>query len=73
MNCARLGFSVSAKAGNAVKRNLFRRRVKQLFRENTTLKKKEIDIIVFPVGKLEHSSYKGLKEDVKKLSKVFTE
>lgn len=62
----RYGFSVSGKAGNAVKRNLFRRRIKQLIRQ--TEKIVEIDIIVFPVGKLETSNYKGLKEDFEELT-----
>lgn len=61
----RYGFSVSGKAGNAVKRNLFKRRIKQLIRE--TYERIEADIVIFPAGNLERSNYQGIKEDYESL------
>lgn len=57
----RLGFSLSAKSGNSVKRNLMRRRLRNLSREkgmNTGA-----DVVIIPEGRLSKSNWESLSED----------
>jgi len=67
LGSVRLGFSVSAKTGNAVKRNLFKRRLRQFSVE----KKVHIgfDAVIFPVKPLKQVNWRGVKADMEKLVK----
>ncbi|MEN8207651.1 MAG: ribonuclease P protein component [Candidatus Fermentibacteria bacterium] len=57
----RLGFSLSARSGNAVKRNLIRRRIKGLADQNR--KRIAADIVILPAGKLSDARWQDIKED----------
>lgn len=61
----RLGFSLSARSGNAVKRNLMRRRIKGL----TGLNQKRVgaDIVILPSGKLQDARWMDIRKDFEKL------
>ena len=61
----RLGFSLSAKSGNAVKRNLMRRRIKGLTRQND--KRVGADIVILPSGKLQDAIWMDIRDDFEKL------
>ncbi len=58
----RLGFSVSAKTGNSVERNLFKRRLRQYSVEKEV--EQGFDAVVFPEKKLVSISWKDMKEDI---------
>jgi|TARA_B100000749_G_scaffold248963_1_gene213231 ribonuclease P protein component len=45
---SRLGIAVSKKFGNAVKRNLFKRKVREYFRKSEEISGKNLDILVSP-------------------------
>ena len=62
----RLGFSVSAKTGNAVQRNLFKRRLRQYSVEKRVLS--GYDAVIFPQVPLEGISWEEMKKDMEKLS-----
>lgn len=64
----RLGFSLSAKSGNAVKRNLMRRRIKGLNRQNG--KRVGVDIVILPAGKLKDARWVDIREDFMKLMSI---
>ncbi len=57
----RLGFSLSAKSGNAVKRNLIRRRIKGLAAQRG--KSVGADIVILPAGKLRDARWADIKVD----------
>ena len=57
----RLGFSLSAKSGNAVKRNLLRRRLRHLAEEKG--KSKGADVVIMPEGKLSAGNWKTVQKD----------
>ncbi|MFO8183757.1 MAG: ribonuclease P protein component [Candidatus Aegiribacteria sp.] len=59
----RLGFSLSAKSGNAVSRNLMRRRIRSLARG----KRVGADIVILPVGGLEGLKWQAVKRDFDEL------
>lgn len=61
----RLGFSVSRKTGNAVERNLFRRRMRHLAREAPT--GQGFDAVVTPRLKLRETGWTALREDFEML------
>jgi ribonuclease P protein component len=62
----RLGFSVSAKTGNAAKRNLFKRRLRQYSVEKTVVS--GYDAVIFPLVPLESTDWKGIREDMERLT-----
>ncbi len=68
LGCIRLGFSLSAKSGNAVKRNLFRRRLKQFSveKDQTT----GFDAVILPADKLVSVCYRDLIEDMEQLCQL---
>ena len=61
----RLGFSLSAKCGNAVKRNLMRRRIKGIAEKNS--EGLGADIVILPAGKLRDVRFQDIKDDFKKM------
>jgi len=63
----RLGFSVSAKKGNSVKRNLFKRRLRQYSVEVNLEMDKGIDAVIIPLVRLEHIRWNHLKTDMDNL------
>jgi len=65
LGSVRLGFSVSAKTGNAVKRNLFKRRLRQYSVEKAV--KTGFDAVIFPVTPLGCVKWNEMKADMEKL------
>ncbi len=61
----RLGFSVSAKTGNAVKRNLFKRRLRQYSKERAV--DNGFDAVIFPIVPLKSTNWNKLLEDMERL------
>ncbi len=61
----RLGFSVSAKTGNAVERNVFKRRLRQYSVEKVV--EKGFDAVIFPIVPLKKTNWKTIKADMEKL------
>ena len=61
----RLGFSLSAKSGNAVKRNLIRRRIKSLAAKSS--ESVGADIVILPAGKLRDAGWADIKVDFEKM------
>ncbi len=59
----RLGFSLSAKSGNAVSRNRMRRRVRSLAGDERV----GADLVILPVGKLQGIGWDSVKKDFEKL------
>lgn len=59
----RLGFSLSAKSGNAVSRNLMRRRIRSLARGKMI----GADIVILPAGGLEGLKWQAVKKDFEEL------
>ncbi len=64
----RLGFSLSAKSGNAVRRNLIRRRIKGLANEKG--KRIGADIVILPAGKLKDAKWTEIREDFGRLISI---
>lgn len=64
----RLGFSLSAKSGNAVKRNLIRRRIKGLANERR--KRVGADIVILPSGKLRNAKWPDIRDEFEKLISI---
>lgn len=62
----RLGFSVSAKTGNAARRNLFKRRLRQYSVE--VIPEKGFDAVIFPMVPLEKADWNSMREDMNRLS-----
>lgn len=59
---SRLGLAVSRRVGNAVKRNLVKRRIRELFRRNRALLPPSADLVVIPqpgVGALDFAAFRA--------------
>ena len=65
----RLGFSVSAKKGNSVKRNLFKRRLRQYSVEIKLEQNQGIDAVIIPLVKLDKTKWREIKADMDNLVK----
>jgi len=61
----RLGFSLSAKSGNAVERNRFRRRIRSLSREMDVCI--GADVVILPQGKLGGKMWTDIREEFDRL------
>ena len=57
----RLGFSLSAKSGNSVKRNLMRRRLRHLAEEKG--KSTGADVVIIPEGKISIKNWENIRKD----------
>jgi ribonuclease P protein component len=57
-----IGITVSTKIGNAVCRNLIRRRIREIYRLNETRLQKGMDIVVVARAKSPHVSYAELEK-----------
>ncbi|MCK4505473.1 MAG: ribonuclease P protein component [Candidatus Aegiribacteria sp.] len=57
----RLGFSLSAKSGNSVKRNLIRRRLRHLAEEEG--RRTGADVVIMPEGKLLTNNWAIVRKD----------
>ena len=58
---ARFGCSISKKMGESFERNLFRRRLKEAFRTNPTIKSLPFDIHIVPQVAVRHLSWDDVK------------
>ena len=67
----RLGFSVSRKSGKAVLRNLFRRRIKTLVREEGPTS--GTDMVFSPAGKLETTEWVEIREEFREVNCLLRE
>ena len=66
-NAAKIGFSVSKKVGNAVVRNLVRRRLRAAVRDNLHLLKRQGQIVFVAKEGIEKMEYAMIEKDVKYL------
>lgn len=55
----RLGFSLSARSGNAVSRNLMKRRIRSLASRESL----GADVVVMPAGRLEELRWEDVRDD----------
>ena len=60
---SKIGLTVSKKYGNAVKRNLFKRRMKEIFRQINTVYKIKIKVNILPLRFACTASFDELKND----------
>lgn len=66
LDTARLGLSVSKKVGNAVVRNLLRRRFKEIFRE-LAMEAQKLDIVVSAKPASAEASFGELRDEFERL------
>lgn len=59
----RLGITASSHFGNAAQRNLFKRRIREIFRQNWHSFTQQVDIVVYPYPDAKKVSYNDLKND----------
>lgn len=58
---ARLGLAVSRKVGNAVFRNLLKRRLREIFRRERASLDLDLDIVVIPTPEVRHLDFARLR------------
>jgi ribonuclease P protein component len=63
LGLTRLGFSVSAKMGCAVQRNLFRRRIREAMRQHLSIPS-GLDVVVYPAVKLSETTRVMIRADL---------
>ncbi len=66
----RFGYSISKKVGKAVQRNLLKRRLREICRNNISTFKPGLDIIIVARKNAANSSYSDLEKEVLKLGRV---
>ena len=66
----RIGFSVSKKVGNSVKRNSVKRRMKEIYRLNCYKLKDGYDFIFLPKGNVRDASYEKIESAMLHLLKI---
>ena len=66
---SRFGITLSKKFGNAVKRNRYKRIIREIVRNNIMLFNKEYDYIIIIRKKCDDSNYKIMKENLINLIK----
>lgn len=72
----KIGFSVTKKVGKAVRRNLARRRLREIMRKSVSRLKQNFNIIIVAHDNILAFSYRELEEDVENLlrkGKLFNE
>lgn len=67
LGVTRLGFSVSSRLGGAIRRNLFKRRVRSLFREFSP---GAVDIVVGAALPVAEITWQSLRQDVAEFGEV---
>lgn len=63
----RIGFSVSKKVGNAVQRNLIKRRLREIVRLSPLAQSAGVDLVIVARSKSKKASFRALKEDLEDL------
>ncbi len=70
----RVGFTVTKKFGNAVKRNRIRRRLREAVRLNMPrLRHFSVDVVVMPRHEIQHVAFSRLLEEVKGFAALLQE
>ncbi len=59
---SRLGLAVGRRVGNAVVRNLLKRRLREIFRKHRDLFPQNLDVVVVPQAKADELSFEALGE-----------
>ena len=67
---SRFGVAVGTSVGNAVKRNLLKRRTKEIIKQSRNLFKKDLDYIIIVRKACIDLSYQDMKENLIKLIKL---
>lgn len=67
--CNKVGFSVSKKVGNSVKRNKIKRRLKESFRLNSVNIKTGYSIVFIPRAQISKAEYKDIENSMINLFK----
>ena len=70
-NISKIGFVVSKKYGNAVRRNKLKRRCRALFADNIMNKNLNISVIIFP--NKQNIKYKNLSSDFLNFKKIYVD
>lgn len=65
----KLGITASSHFGNSVERNFFKRRIREIFRQNCHLINKPLDVVVYPHSSAKKASYQDLHNDFLNLVK----
>ena len=60
---SKLGITASSYFGNAIERNLFKRRIREIFRKNHHTINKSIEIVIYPQKAAKKTSYSTLHNE----------